>query len=64
MSELTIEKLRKARAIFDEADQAEGKYSLKHRPFWASSEQLKECFDIDVPEGYYYCDENGLHQRS
>jgi len=58
---LTIENIKAARELFDAVDVSSEKYMLKGiRSFIANHEQLKEFFDIDMPEGVYYCDDSGI----
>ena len=62
MSELTLESIKKAKALMEAACDSDV-YTLKFKSFWATHEQLKDLTGNDFPEGNYYVDKNGIHER-
>ena len=60
---LTMEKILKARAVFEEAESKNTKYHLKFGMMIANSEQIKEYFDLDLDKGLYYVYDDGRIER-
>ena len=59
MSGITLEKLIKAKKLFEDASNSQAKYQIKFGCMVANSEQIKEYFDFDVDPGLYTCYDDG-----